>query len=159
MRRVRVERDVGQNADCVTMCLFDGANGAAHQIVGVKRLFTVLAAPLWLRVWEQCDAGNAKIDSFSGAHNDLVNGPARYAGQRQNRFFDRLSLGDEQWPDKICRRKHGLTDHGSAPLGGARAAQTGVREKGCVAHEGQVAVLGRILNGLSVGPRMVDLKR
>ena len=80
MRRVGVERDIGQNADCIAMCLFDGADGAAHEIVGVERLFTVLAAPLGLCVGEQCDAGNAKIDSFSGAHNDLVDGPARYAG-------------------------------------------------------------------------------
>ena len=150
MAGIGIERDIGEDADCIAMRGLDRTDRATHQIVGVERLRAIIAAPVGLGIGEQSDARNAKLDRFLRAHDDLVDRPARNAGQRSNRFLNGLTLGDEQWPNQVGGGQHRLAHHRAAPWRGAAAAQAGVgiawvRHAGCLDDE---AVS---LNGLTGG--------
>ena len=93
MGGIRVKRDIGEDADLVAMRLLDRTNGAAHEVIGIRRLGTILAAPVSLRIWEQCDTGYTQFDGFGSTHDNLVNGPARNARKCRNRIFNGLSFG------------------------------------------------------------------
>ena len=80
MRGIRVERYVGQHADLIAMRGLDGADGLAHQIVGVQRFGSVVAAFVAGRIRKQGNARNAQSNRFTSALDDPVYRPARYAG-------------------------------------------------------------------------------
>ena len=125
MRGIGIKRDIGEHADVIPAGILDGANGAAHQIIGVERLAAILAAALGLRVGEEREAGDAKAHRLFRARHDAIHAPARDAGQRGYRFLHARPLGDEQGPDEVRRGEGVLAVHRPAPAAGAGAAQAG----------------------------------
>ena len=57
---IGIERDIGEHADVAAAGVLDRPNRAAHEVVGVERLFPALAAKRRGRVREQGDAGDAE---------------------------------------------------------------------------------------------------
>ncbi len=142
MRRIGVERDVGQQAD-VHPGIADRADRAAHQIVGIERLRPVVAAQRRRGVREEREAGNASGRRFPRALDDPVDRPARYAGKRGDGFCNAVALGDEQRPDEIRGRQPVLGEHRPAPGARARPAQA----------KGGIGGDRRFAHPIPIGPR------
>ena len=122
VRRIGIERDVGEHADFGRRVL-RRLDRAADQIVGIERLARIVGAQAGRRVGEQGDAGNAEVARLPRLRADPVDRPARHAGQGRDRLLDPLPLGDEQRPDQVGRASARLGDQRPAPGGGAGAAQ------------------------------------
>ena len=99
---VRVERDVGQDAD-VRAAGLDRGDGAAHQIAGVKRLGPIVAAVGGGGIREQGQARDAECGGFLRRRRQQVDRQALDTGHRRDRFSRVRPLGHEQRPDEVSR--------------------------------------------------------
>ena len=122
---IRIERDVGQDADIAAARILDRTHRTAHQVIGVERFLAAFAAQVALRVGEQRDARDAGRDRVLGALGNQIDRPAGHARQRADRVLDPRPLGHEQRPDQVGGRKRGFAVHRPAPRRGAHAAQAG----------------------------------
>ena len=59
-RGIRIERDIGEDAD-LRHRILDGADRAADEVVAIERFLGALGAELLWRVREERNAGNAEI--------------------------------------------------------------------------------------------------
>ena len=123
MRGIGIERDISQNTDFGNRT-FDRPDCLTHQIVGIKRLATVVGAQLARGVGKQRDTADPQITRFACPLDDAVHRPARYTGKTCNRFLDPLPAGDEQWPDQMLWGQMGFGEHRAAPRGRSGAAET-----------------------------------
>ncbi len=132
VRRIGIERDVGEDAD-FRRGFLHRPNRPADQIVGIERLARVLGAKLARRVGEQGDAGDAEVARLARPVAEPVDRPARDPGQAGDRLLQPLPFGDEQGPDPVGRSQHRLRKQRPAPGGGAGAAEPEGWESG-MAH-------------------------
>ena len=121
VRRIWVERDVGQNTD-LGHRIFDGADRSADQVVGAKRFLGALRAELLGRVREERDARNAEIGRLARFGRDAIDAPAADARKRTDRLLAVAALADEQGPDEVGRMQPVLGKHRAHPRARAPAA-------------------------------------
>ena len=127
VRRIGIERDVGQHADLRRRVL-GRLDRAADEIVGVERLARVVAAQSRRACWERgrC-TGMPRSRASPRLRADPVDRPARHAGQGRDRLLGPLPFGDEQGPDQV----------GRASAWSRRPAPGSRRRSGCGAGEGR----------------------
>src|SRR3546814_866282 len=131
--RIGIKRNIGKDAD-VRHSILDRLGRPAHEVVGVQRFPSILAALLGRRVGEEGEAGYARITRFPRARDDQVDGPARHARQAGHGFLNLFAFRDEEWPDQVLRANAVFREHGAAPCRRAGAAHAD-GGKGCVGHD------------------------
>ena len=146
VRGVGVERDIGQDTDLGHRVL-DGADRAAHEVVGVERFLAHFAAQVRRGVGEEGDARDAEVAGFAGAVGEAIDRPAADPGKRRDRLLPALPLGDEQGPDEIGGREVVLGEHGADPRSGPAAAHADCWEGGL----GHACGVAREMSGKKAG--------
>ena len=117
---IGIERDIAEHAD-LRHFFFDGADGAADEVVRVQRFGTVVVAAARLGIGKQRQAGNIELRRAFGRAHRFVDRKPVDAGHRVHRRAHLGAVDQEQRPDQVVGGEHVFAHHAARPLGAAIA--------------------------------------
>ena len=119
---IGIERDIAEHAD-LRHFFFDGADGAADEIIGIERFRTGRIAQARLGIGKQSEAGDRQLRRALCRAHRLVNRKPLDAGHRGDRQAGLAAVDDEQRPDQVVGGEHVFAHQPPRPFGPAVAAR------------------------------------
>ena len=99
---IGIERDIAEQAD-LRHFFFDGADGAADEIVRIERLGTFVVAAARLGIGKQRQAGDLERGRAFGGADCFIDRKPVDAGHRVHRRAHLGAVDQEQRPDQVVR--------------------------------------------------------
>jgi hypothetical protein len=131
VRRVRIERDVGDHAELRNR-LLDRSDRALRQPFGIPRLATIETLGVRRRYREQRQRRDFQLGERLGLAHQLVDGDALDAGHALDRLAPTLALDHEQRIDEVVGAERSLAHQAAREVVATHAAQPGARELACL---------------------------
>ena len=119
---IGIEGDVAQHAD-LRHFFFDGANGAADEVIWVKRFRTGLVASGWIGIGKQGQAWDRKLGGVFGGADGFVDRKARHVRHRVDWHAKVRPFDHEQRPDQVIGGDDVFAHHPARPFAAPIAAR------------------------------------
>ena len=143
VRRVRVERDVGDHAE-LRHGLLDRAHCALREPFGIPGFAAVEALDVARRHREQRQRRDAQLGERLGLAHQLIDRDPLDAGHALDRLAPRAALDDEHRIDEIVGAERALAHQPAREFVAAHAAHASAREFACLSVGHRKAVGSRL---------------